>query len=47
MQYEDYLTHAIEIVSALDISEEQLADAINQQAMLMSGVPPEEIPDTH
>ena len=39
---EDYIPEALEMVSAWDIPDEQLADAINDQAKLMSGITPEE-----
>ena len=40
---EDYVTEAIEMVSAWDIPDEELADAINAQARLMAGVPPDDL----
>ena len=43
MNYEDYLKDALEMVLAWDLPEDQLADAVNDQARLMAGVPPEEI----
>ena len=43
MNYEDYLKDALEMVLAWDLPEEELADAVNDQARLMAGVPPEEI----
>ena len=39
---EDYIPDAIEMVSAWDVPDEQLADAINAQAKLMSGITPDE-----
>jgi hypothetical protein len=39
---EQYIPDAIEMVSAWDIPEEELADAINAQARLMAGIPPDE-----
>jgi len=38
MNYENYILDAVEIVGAWDIPEEDLADAINEQARLMAGV---------
>jgi len=37
MNQKDYIMDALEIVSAWDIPEEELADAINEQAKLMAG----------
>jgi hypothetical protein len=37
MNYENQILDALMIVSAWDISDEDLADAVNDQAMLMSG----------
>ena len=46
---EDYIAYALEIVSAWDLPDDQLADAVNAQARLMAGVHPddycEECPD--
>ena len=48
MHIDDYITEAIETVSAWDIPDEELAEAVNAQARLMAGVPPDEPwPDTH
>ena len=51
MNIENYILDAIEMVSAWDLPEEDLADAVNDQAMLMAGVNPDDIPerlpDTH
>ena len=47
MTYQDYLIDALELVAAWpDLSEEQLAEAVNSQAKLMAGIPPEELPET-
>ena len=43
MTYHDYLRDALEMVLAWDLPEEELADAVNDQARLMAGVPPEDI----
>jgi hypothetical protein len=46
--FEDYVTEAIETVSAWDISDEVFAQTVNDQARLMAGVHPDEPwPDTH
>ena len=37
MNYENYILDAIEIVGAWGIPEEDLAEAINEQARLMAG----------
>jgi hypothetical protein len=39
---EDYILDALELVSAWDIPEEDLADAVNAQAKLMAGIDPED-----
>ena len=39
---EEYVTEAIETVSAWDIPDEELADAINAQARLMAGIHPDD-----
>ena len=46
MNFEDYVITALEMVSAWDIPEEQLADVVSDQAMLMAGVDPEDIRET-
>ena len=43
MYYQDLIPEALEIVSAWDIPDEDFAQAVNDQARLMSGMPPEEI----
>ena len=47
MNLENYILDAIEIVGAWDLPEEELADAINDQARLMAGVNPDELPERH
>ncbi|MHC4799672.1 MAG: hypothetical protein ACYTF1_23810 [Planctomycetota bacterium] len=42
MNQQDYILDAVEIVSAWDLPEEELADAINDQARLMAGLDPDE-----
>ena len=41
-RYEDMLIEALDLVSAWDLPEEDLADAVNAQARLMAGILPEE-----
>jgi len=43
MHYQNYILDALEIVSARNISDEDLADAVNDQARLMAGVNPDEL----
>jgi len=43
MNIENLILDALEIVSAWDLPEEELADAVNDQAMLMAGVNPDDI----
>ena len=45
MHIEDYIIDALEIVSAWDVPEEDFADAVNDRAMLMAGVNPDDIPE--
>ena len=45
MNLEDYILDAIEMVYAWDLPEEDLADAINDQARLMAGINPDELPE--
>ena len=51
MTYENQILDTLMIVSAWDIPDEDFADAVNDQAMLMAGVNsdelPERLPDTH
>ena len=48
MLIDDYILDALDTVSAWDIPEDELADAINAQARLMAGIPPDEPwPETH
>lgn len=35
--YEDYIPDALEMVSAWEVPEEDFAQAVNQQAMMMAG----------
>jgi len=43
MTQENYILDALEIVSAWDIPDEDLADAVNAQVRLMAGVNPDEL----
>ena len=45
MSYENQILDALMVVSAWDLPEEELADAIIDQAMLMAGVSPDELPE--
>ena len=51
MNIQNHILEALEIVSAWDLPEEDFADAVNDQAMLMAGINPDDIPerlpDTH
>ena len=38
----DYILDALEMVSAWDLPEEDLADAVNAQARLMAGIHPDD-----
>ena len=44
---QDLILNALEIVSAWDITDEDFAQAVNDQAKLMAGVPPEELLEAH
>ena len=39
---EDYIADALELVSGWDIPDEDFVDAVNAQARLMAGIPPDE-----
>ena len=45
MKQQDHISEALEIVSAWNIPDEDFADAVNDQAMLMAGVSPDELPE--
>ena len=51
MTFENQILDALMIVLAWDISDEDFADAVNDQAMLMAGVNPDDLvedrPDVH
>ena len=47
MNYENLILDALMVVSAWDIPDEDLADAVNDQTMLMAGVDPDDIPERH
>ena len=40
---EDYILDALELVSAWNLPDDELADAVNAQARLMAGVQPDEL----
>ena len=44
---ENYILDALEIVSAWDLPESELADAVNDQARLMAGFNPDELCERH
>ena len=46
MNLHDHILDALEIVSAWDLPEEDFADAVNDQAMLMAGVDSDDIRET-
>ena len=46
MTYENQILDALMIVSAWNLPEEELADAIIDQARLMAGINPEDIRET-
>jgi hypothetical protein len=41
---EDYLRDAFDLVSAWDLPDDQLPDAVNAQARLMAGIPLDHMP---
>ena len=47
MNIENIILDALEIVSSWDISDEDFADAVNGQAMLMAGVDPDDLREVH
>ena len=47
MDIENYILEAIEMVSAWGLPEEDLADAVNQQARLMAGVSIDDFREHH
>jgi len=42
MDYQDYISEALDLVLAWDLPEEALADAVNHQAKLMAGYYPDD-----
>ena len=42
-EYENYLIDALDMVSAWDLPDEDLADAVNRQARLMAGIPSDDL----
>ena len=47
MNYENQILDALMIVSAWDLPDEDLADAVNDQARLMAGITPDEYWEDH
>ena len=47
MNHENQILDALMIVSAWDLPDEDLADALIDQARLMAGIPPDELWDHH
>ena len=47
MTFENQILDAIMSVSAWDIADKEFADAVNDLAMLMAGVNPDELPERH
>jgi hypothetical protein len=43
MNIENHILDAIDIVGNWDLPEEDFADAVNDQAMLMAGVDPDDL----
>jgi hypothetical protein len=43
MHPEDYIVEALDTVSAWDLPDEDLADAVNAQARLMAGIHPDDL----
>ena len=42
MHTEDYILDALDLVSAWNLPDDELADAVNAQARLMAGVHPDD-----
>lgn len=47
MHYDNYILHALETVSTWDLPEEDLADAVSDQARLMAGINADDYPEVH
>jgi hypothetical protein len=47
MHTDDHVLDALELVSAWDIPDEDLADAVNAQARLMAGIHPDDLWEVH
>ena len=47
MHTEDYILDALDMVSDWDIPVEDFADAVNAQARLMAGIPPDDFWEGH
>ncbi len=44
---EEYITEALELVSAWDVPDEDFAQTVNEQARLMAGFDPDELWEDH
>ena len=47
MNYQDYLSDALELVAAWEIPDEDFAEAVIDQAKLMAGISPDGTWDSH
>jgi hypothetical protein len=47
MHPEDYIADALELISAWDVPDDELVEAVNAQARLMAGVHPDDLWDGH
>ena len=47
MNFENQILDALMIISAWDLPDEDLADAVNDQARLMAGIDPEDHYEIH
>ena len=47
MNTENHILDALEIVSSWDVPDEDFADAVNDQAMLMAGVNPDDLREVY
>ena len=45
MNTDNYVLEALEMVTAWDLPDEALADAISDRASLMAGIPPDDLVD--
>ena len=44
---EDYITDALELVSARDVPDDEFSDTVNDRARLMAGIHPDEFSGGH